>query len=319
MSEQRVSSLKEGDSVESSYAVKWIQLYHKKNGEPYLRLVFTDKTGEVTGICWNFRSEYENIKVDSVCSIKGTVGKYKDKLQITISSMSVVDDEDVDFGLFVKTSDMDTETLGRGLDEVISLVKEDFLRKLISSFFDDSAFRRKFLTHPAAKSIHHSWSGGLAEHTIGVCRICSSLAGQYELNGDLLITSALLHDIGKVRELKNGLTANYTDEGRLVGHITLGVNMIGEKIAEIGDFPADISNELKHAVLSHHGELEFGSPIRPMTIEALALHYADNTDSKISAFKGWIKEKPDMSDPKWTQFWPVMDRFIYRNSESDTE
>lgn len=317
MNEPRVKELKEGDSIESCYGVKWVQIYHKKNGEPYVRLVLTDKTGEITAICWSFRDEYENIKVDSVCNVKGTVGKYNDKLQMTISSMHIVDDEDVDFSLFIKTSAIDTVTLAKGIDEISSMVKADYFRSLLSLFFQDSSFRKKFLTHPAAKSIHHSWSGGLAEHTLGVGRICSYLAGQYELNNDLLITSALLHDIGKVKELKNGLTANYTDEGRFIGHIILGVNMIEEKIADISDFPLNVYNELKHAVLSHHGELEFGSPIRPMTLEALVLHYADNLDAKTSAFKDWIKEKPDMSDPRWTQFWPVMDRFIYRNSDPE--
>ncbi|RMF93335.1 MAG: HD domain-containing protein [Candidatus Schekmanbacteria bacterium] len=317
MDEKRIISLKEGDFIDSCYAVKWVQLFHKKNGEPYLRLVLTDKTGEIPAICWNFKKEYEEIKVDSICSIKGNVNLYNEKLQVVISSIEIVDDEEVDFSLFVKTSDKSIETLAQEIEEIISNVEADYFKKLISAFFDDSAFKRKFLTHPAAKSVHHSWVGGLAEHTIGVCRICSFLAGLYELNSDLLITSALLHDIGKIKELKNGITANYTDEGRLIGHIILGVNMIDERISAITDFPANALNELKHSILSHHGELEFGSPIRPMTIEALALHYADNTDSKISAFKDWIEQKPDMSDPKWTQFWPMMDRFIYRNSDSD--
>jgi len=190
MNEQRVKELKDGDAIDSCYAVKWVQLYHKKNGEPYLRLVFMDKTGEIIAICWNFRHEYENIKVNSVCTIKGTIGKYNDKLQITISSMSIVDDDDVDFSLFVKTSDINTETLSKEIDEISSMVKADYFRKLLSSFFDDSSFRKKCLTHPAAKTIHHSWSGGLAEHTVGVGRICCYLAGQYELDSDLLVTGA---------------------------------------------------------------------------------------------------------------------------------
>ncbi|MBI5375524.1 MAG: HD domain-containing protein [Candidatus Schekmanbacteria bacterium] len=309
-----IEELKDGTSVESSFAVKWKQVFHKKNGEPYLRVVLCDKTGEMPAIAWEYKPSYDHIKVDGVCRIKGTVGKYNDKLQITLSNVEIVKDEDIDPSLFIKVGSVGSDLLSAEIDTIIESVTNEHLKLLAFSFFSEPNFREKFLKHPAARSIHHSYSGGLAEHTLAVCRTCSYLSGQYPLDRDILLTSALLHDVGKLRELKSALAVNYTDEGRLLGHITIGIGMLEDKLKQFSDFPYEIAVQLKHIILSHHGELEFGSPVRPMTIEALALHYADNLDAKLWSFKDWIDSKPDSNDPRWTQYWPAMDRFVFRNN-----
>ena len=188
-------------------------------------------------------------------------------------------------------------------------MKEPHLRQLIIKFFiEDEEFKKQFQRSSAAKTVHHGFLGGLLEHTLGVTKLCSTFADNYPfLNRDLLITAAIFHDIGKTKELSSFPKNDYTDEGQLIGHIIIGVEMIDEKIKEIPDFPETLSNELRHCILAHHGELEFGSPKKPAIAEAAALNFADNADAKLEIFREFLETK---SESPWLGFQPLLDSNI---------
>jgi len=198
------------------------------------------------------------------------------------------------------------------VDATVEAIGEPHLKRLLREFFVDPTTRAAFSTAPAAKAIHHAVLGGLLEHTVSVVGLCRLLADYYPaVNRDLLLTAAILHDLGKIKELTWDRVFDYTDPGRLLGHITLGALMVEERIRAIPDFPAALANSLLHCILSHHGELEWGSPKRPKTLEAIVLHYAENLDGKVNAFQGFAKRYPDPQHPGWTQFNKALDRYLY--------
>jgi 3'-5' exoribonuclease len=192
------------------------------------------------------------------------------------------------------------------------------LGKLLESFFADEDFVKKFKLAPAAKAVHHVYLGGLLEHTLSVVQLILLVGPRYKgINQDLLVAGAILHDIGKISEISFDRSFDYTDPGRLLGHITLTVEMIDEKIRAIPEFPQDLSLLLKHIILSHHGEYAFGSPKRPKTLEALLLHQLDDLDAKINGFLAWIEREKDFPS-RWTTYHKLFDRFILKPGESES-
>ena len=308
-----IKELTPDTEIISFYIVKNKQVFQKKNGEPYLRLTLGDKTGEIQALMWDNLPSIEDIKADDLLKLKGRVNNYQGKLQITIQKLEKTDFNEIDPSEFLPVGTQDPNLLLFYLEKITGSIKNKNLLDLLNSFLKDEEFLKDFTKFPAGKTLHHPFLGGLLEHTVSVIKICESLSFLYDfLDNDILITSAFLHDIGKIKELKFSRSINYSDEGKLLGHITLGIEMVDEKLRCLPDFPQELSNHLKHIILSHHGEYEYGSPKRPMTLEALILHYADNIDAKVNGFRIWMESKPDSSDPNWTEFWPLMERYLFR-------
>ena len=308
-----IKELTPDTEIISFYIVKNKQVFQKKNGEPYLRLTLGDKTGEIQALMWDNLPSIEDIKADDLLKLKGRVNNYQGKLQITIQKLEKTDFNEIDPSEFLPVGTQDPNLLLFYLEKITGSIKNKNLLDLLNSFLKDEEFLKDFTKFPAGKTLHHPFLGGLLEHTVSVIKICESLSFLYDfLDNDILITSAFLHDIGKIKELKFSRSINYSDEGKLLGHITLGIEMVDEKLRSLPDFPQELSNHLKHIILSHHGEYEYGSPKRPMTLEALILHYADNIDAKVNGFRIWMESKPDSSDPNWTEFWPLMERYLFR-------
>ncbi|OGL46105.1 MAG: hypothetical protein A2149_08215 [Candidatus Schekmanbacteria bacterium RBG_16_38_11] len=308
-----IKELTPDTEIISFYIVKNKQVFQKKNGEPYLRLTLGDKTGEIQALMWDNLPSIEDIKADDLLKLKGRVNNYQGKLQITIQKLEKTDFNEIDPSEFLPVGTQDPNLLLFYLEKITGSIKNKNLLDFLNSFLKDEEFLKDFTKFPAGKTLHHPFLGGLLEHTVSVIKICESLSFLYDfLDNDILITSAFLHDIGKIKELKFSRSINYSDEGKLLGHITLGIEMVDEKLRSLPDFPQELSNHLKHIILSHHGEYEYGSPKRPMTLEALILHYADNIDAKVNGFRIWMESKPDSSDPNWTEFWPLMERYLFR-------
>lgn len=279
-----ICDLKEGDFIKNEiYLCKSKLVLTGKSGKDYVSLILQDKTGTIDGKIWDFSSEIEQYEALDFVHIDARVTSFQDALQLNISKIyKSREGEYYPEDYFPKTIHNVEEMYGK-IKHYIGTIKEPKLRALIESFFvSDQAFIKRFKDHSAAKTVHHSFMGGLLEHTLSVVNMCDYFATNYPIiNRDILISAALLHDIGKMEELSAFPRNDYTEEGQLLGHIFIGSNKIADKIREMVNFPEKLANELLHCILAHHGELEYGSPKKPATIEAMALHFADNTDAKL--------------------------------------
>ena len=218
-------------------------------------------------------------------------------------------------GDYLPQTSQDIEKMFEELKNIASQVRRPFLSRLLSAFLNDEELVKKIKMAPAAKAVHHVFLGGLLEHTLAVAQLVLLVGPRYKgIDQELLLTGAILHDLGKVSELSFDRTFDYTDPGRLLGHITLTAEMLDEKIKSIPDFPQNLAVLLKHIILSHHGEYEFGSPKRPKTLEALLLHQLDDLDAKMNGFMAWIEKEKD-TPSRWTSYHKLFDRFIYKPEE----
>jgi 3'-5' exoribonuclease len=245
-----------------------------------------------------------------ILEVEAAAGSYRGEVQLTVSDLKPVR-EVRDPSLFVEVTRQDVTKMMLSLRELLRKIESPEMKSLIDRFLSDSSFVHLFKRAPAAKNFHHSTVGGLLEHTLSVCRLALLVAEHYpELNRDLLLAGAFLHDIGKVRELGVSTSIDYTDEGRLIGHLSLGVSMLDEKLAAMKGFPEEIALRLKHLILSHHGEYEFGSPKKPAFLEAFALHLIDDLDAKMNGL-GRFMEK-DRQEGRWTDFNRLFERYFLK-------
>jgi 3'-5' exoribonuclease len=306
-----VKDIKVDDRVNGLYLAKMKRLAMTKKGDPFLSLTLADRTGDIEARMWDRAEEYSSIFVEGdILDVEGYAGSFRDQVQVTLSSLRV-SEESVDPTLFLEATSRDVNKMMTALMLMAKEIRNPHLKKLIDRFFADRHFVAQFRKAPAAKGFHHSYIGGLLEHTLSVCEMIRSVAEHYpELDRDLLWTGAFLHDIGKTRELKFDTTIDYTDEGRLLGHLALGIAMIDEMLSGMKDFPQDLSMLLKHLILSHHGEYEFGSPKRPKFLEAFALHLIDDLDAKINGL-GRFMEK-DQQEGGWTDYNRLFDRYFFK-------
>lgn len=282
-----ISSLREGERINEIYLCKSKQAALTKAGKPYDNVILQDKTGTIDAKIWDPGSvgidEFESM---DYVAVTGDITSYQGNLQMSIKRARKIREGEYDPKDYLPATDKDVEKMYAELLGYIDSVKNTYLNVLLHSFFDDAAFARAFKFHSAAKSVHHGFVGGLLEHTVSVTRNCSYFAENYPfLNRDLLLASAIFHDIGKLRELSTFPENDYTDAGQLLGHIMIGAEWVGEKIRAIDGFPPVLENELKHCILAHHGELEYGSPKKPALVEALALSFADNLDAKMETMR----------------------------------
>jgi 3'-5' exoribonuclease len=247
-----------------------------------------------------------------VVKVQGVLGTYQRERQLTLARLRKAAPEEIVPEDFLPRSPQDPAVLLARLGETVEGIREPHLRQLLQGFLEDDRFVAAFSTAPAAKSLHHAVLGGLLEHTVSVVGLCHLLADYYPaVERDLLLAAAMLHDVGKIQELTWDRVFDYTDAGRLLGHITLAAILVEERIRAIPGFPEELAQRLLHCILSHHGELEWGSPKRPKTLEALVLHYAEDLDGKVNAFLSFARGHPDPQHPGWTQFNRALDRFLY--------
>ncbi len=289
-----INTLREGDSVRSIYLCKTKRSAETRNGKPYDNLTLQDKTGTLDGKVWDPNSggiaDYDEM---DFIEVFGEVISYNGMLQLNIKQLRKPFEDEYQAADYMPTSGKNVDTMYEELLSYIRQVENKYLRQLLEYFFvNDAEFIKVFKTHSAAKSVHHSFAGGLLEHTLSIVKLCEYYVKAYPLlSKDLLYTAAIFHDIGKTKELSDFPENDYTDDGQLLGHIVIGVEMIGEAVRSIEGFPAKLASELKHCVVAHHGELEFGSPKKPALAEAVALHYADATDAKLQTLTEIFKDK----------------------------
>lgn len=314
-----VADISAGDEVVDFFLVRSKNVSKTRNGNPYLDLELQDRTGVINAKMWDNVDKYESLfKRGDIIKIKAVAETYRDKLQIKINQIRLpTDKETLDPADFTPSTQKHIPSMLEELLGFIENIQNSHLKAVLQSFFDDESFRSAFSSSVAARNIHHAYVGGLLEHTLQVTKMSAYCAQIYpELDGELLIAMAILHDIGKVKELKSEADIIYTTEGFLLGHISLGLEMLNEKISAIENFPEELALKMKHILLSHHGELEFGSPIVPKMPEALALHYLDNLDAKSHIALNAIEKDRNIEEP-FTEFHRVMERNFYKGTKTE--
>jgi 3'-5' exoribonuclease len=298
-------------SVRGSYLVEEKRVATTRKGDVFISMTLADRTGEVEAKVWEGAEELSSLfHQGDIIEVDGIAGSYRGQTQVRISGLKVLKGE-VDQSVFLESAPVDVSEMMKSLREILKDVKGFHLRSLIDRFLGDPGFVSLFKKAPAAKNFHHNYLGGLLEHTLSVCQMARQVTQHYpNLDRDLLVTAAFLHDLGKIRELKFNLQIDYTDEGRLLGHLVLGATMVDRKLGELRDFPRELAIRLKHLILSHHGQYEFGSPKRPKFLEAFALHLIDDLDAKINGI-GRFMEK-DLQEGAWTDFNRMFERYFLK-------
>lgn len=293
-----VKDLTIGQLVDDKFYCKQKTSGVSKNGTIYYSVILQDMSGVIDCKIWEVTNTIGNFEAGDFVQVVGNVGSFREQPQITITSIETIDPSSVNIEDFCPQTPKDIDELEEKLHKYVDSVKNEYLNKLLRCFFDNKKFMTGFKTASAAKTVHHAYIGGLLEHSVTVADICEALILIYPtVNRDLLITAALCHDIGKIKEISAFPMNDYTDIGQLLGHIYLGTEMIDVQARKIEGFPKILLNELKHCVLAHHGTLEWGSPKTPMIIEAMLLHIADSTDAKMRRFSDLLT---DMNDLSWS-------------------
>jgi 3'-5' exoribonuclease len=312
-----IHDFKAGETITAFFIIRKIQFKTKRDGAPYLLFEFGDSTGRISATLWdNVKDVYNILKLGDIVKVKGSVLTYQDSLQLSIDKIRKTDTSDnIDIQRFIPKGKIDINRLFEQLLEKIESVGNAELKRLLHRIFKDPYWIQAFKEAPGGKLWHHAYMGGLLEHTMAVVTVCETMARLYRMvDRDLLVTGALLHDIGKIDEYgySQGFI-DFTDEGRLWGHISIGAQQIRTLIEEMEKnegFSPELKRQLIHLILSHQGELEHGSPVLPATMEAIILYYSDEMDSKSNAIKHII-ERDSHPDRRWSQYVHLLDRFIY--------
>lgn len=314
---QPIQNLTPGDQITTFYIVRKVDLKTRKDGVPYLHMEFGDSTGRITAMVWNDAQEiFGQIKVGQIAKIMGHVNEYRNNRQINIEKIRAASSEDnIKVEDFLPQGDFDIDELMQQFEDVLSSITNPHLKLLLDKLFSQEGVKEKYFKAPGGKLWHHAYVGGLLQHTLAIIGICETAVKYHPAcDRDLVIAGALLHDIGKLDEYRcdQGFF-DFTDEGRLWGHISIGGQMIRKLIEEIeeeSEFPSDLKKKLIHLILSHQGELDHGSPVVPMIPEAMILYYADEMDSKVNALEHIVKRESGEGN-HWSKFVNLIDRFIY--------
>ena len=297
-----IKDLTPGDRIADIYMCKHKLSATTKNGKEYYSVTLQDKTGTIDAKIWEPNNDgIDEFDDTDYIDVFGEVTSFNGALQINVKRARKCHEGEYDPSLYLPVSSKDIDVMYKELLGIIGTIGNPYLKKLLEEFFiQDEAFITAFRKSSAAKTVHHSFIGGLLEHTLSVTKLCNFYCTAYPaLNRDLLLTAAICHDIGKTKELSLYPVNDYTDEGQFLGHIVMGTEMIGEKIRGIEGFPVILKQELQHCILAHHGELEYGSPKKPAIIEAVALNLADNTDAKMETFTEILG---NITTPGWQGF-----------------
>ena len=311
-----IESFHEGDKINDIYLCKYKQAATAKNGKMYENVILQDKTGTIDAKIWDPNSSgIEEFDAMDYVFVTGDVTCFQGTLQMSIKRARKADETEYVAADYLPVSEKDIDQMFEELMGYMQQVENPYLQKLIQMYFkDNEAFIEAFKKHSAAKTVHHSFVGGLLEHTLGVVKLCGFYVQQYPfLNKDLLFTAALFHDVGKLKEISNFPENDYTDDGQLLGHSGMGCELVGLGCRHIKNFPKKLISELQHCILAHHGELEYGSPKKPALAEAMALNYADNTDAKMETMREVLKSAGDNHD------WLGYNRLFETNLRKSTE
>jgi 3'-5' exoribonuclease len=307
-----VGSLEPDQNITSFFLVVEKELRSTREGKPYLRLELGDRTGKVEARMWNhFEEAAASVSRDDFVKVQARVDVYRNQKQLMVDRLRKAEVEEIEPADFYAQTEANVEELWTRLREIAASVTDPWLRQLLDSVLDDPQIAPLYRRAPAAKSMHHAFLGGLLEHVVSLCELCNVVAARYpEANRDLLLTGAVLHDVGKIYELSYERALGYTVEGQLLGHIVMATEIVGRKVREIAGFPEELGVLVKHMILSHHGQYDFGSPKLPMFREAVMLHYLDDLDSKMGAMRGLFVV--DNGDPHWTERSAALERRLLR-------
>lgn len=308
-----IKDIGENATVNGLFLVKAMNRAETKTGSPYLSLTVMDASGEMAGRVWDNADQLSAAcPAGGIVHLSGQAQSFKNVLQLKITNLTAIPAADVDITDFLPSAPGDINAMATELRKITKNVENPFLRELLLAFFQNRSFMEQFKKAPAAKNMHHAYIGGLLEHTLAVARLAESTSQLYPtIDRSLLIAGAMLHDIGKTEEFSLSCHPfDYTDSGRLMGHLVLGVEMIQKRIDTILHFPDDLTLRLKHLILSHHGRHEFGSPAVPMMLEAFVLNFLDDLDSKIN-YVNRLSDQAQSQEYQWTDYQRVMERFLY--------
>ena len=307
-----IDEIKENEPVDSFFLVQEKSSGLTKTGSPYLKLKLGDRSGEIEGRIWApVEATVRSFEKDDFVRIKGKAVSFQEHLQINITHIERIEEGGIELSDFFQKTEKNTEEMLKTLIEISQQVKDPHLHQLLHLFWEDGPFLERFESAPASKWIHHSYLGGLLEHTLSLTQLAIQMAEHYRaLNLDLLLTGSILHDIGKIDELSYLRSLDYSDEGRLLGHIVLGLERVEDKIRQIPDFPKDLATLIRHIILSHHGLDVWGSPKKPMTLEAVMLHYLDDMDAKMNGIEHFLKTQVP-GGGKWSAYHRMFDRYFY--------
>lgn len=304
-----IKDLRETERVIEHYLCKKKEARESRSGKTFLSLKLQDKTGIVDAKIWEITKDIQNFEEGDIVKIDASVGSYMNELQLKVTKIRRSTEGEYVYTEFVPTTEKD---VGEMFDKIMALIKEvknPYIKKLLENVFNDTARAEAFKSHSAAMYMHHSYMGGLLEHTLSVAETCVFLGARHRyVDADILLAGALLHDIGKIYELTPMPSNEYTDDGQMLGHIIIGLEIVNAEIAKIKDFPQVTASLIKHCLIAHHGELEFGSPKVPATPEAMLLHFADNIDAKLTTFAE-VYDK-DMAPGLWTAYQKSLGRYI---------
>ncbi len=299
----RDAAQQENKIITSFFVVAAKQIKPKKTGEPYIALTLADRSGHIEAKVWdNVADVINSFDQDDFVKVKGLINKYNNRFQLTVHKLRRVEESEIDFADYLPKTTKDVEELWRTLAEFVAGFQNSDLKALVQAFMNDAEIAAAYKTAPAAKTLHHAYIGGLLDHVVSLFRICDLVSRNYpQIDRDLLLTGAFLHDIGKIHELSYARSFSYTTRGQLLGHMIIELEMLQSKVAQLPNFPPELKAMLEHLIISHHGEYEFGSPKLPMFPEALMLHYLDDLDSKMESMRAHFEREADV-DSAWTSY-----------------
>jgi len=309
-----VRDLHPGDAIRDIFLLAEAQRAQARNG-PYWKLKLQDASGRIDAVIWSPLSEqFDHLEAGRFVEAGGQVGSFKERLQLRVDALKILNGNAPDLGDFLPRSATPPEELMEAVDDlVLEHITYRPLKKFVRRVLRDEEIRSRLLNGMGAKVVHHAYVGGLLEHTLGVARLCMAACDQYpHLDRQILLAGAIFHDLGKAWELSSGPDNSYTNEGQLLGHIELGLEILRPFFAKARDLDPELALHLKHLVLSHHGEHEFGAPVRPKSAEAFVLHLADMMDSKLNIISGAIEQLDEPDGPAWTPYLRFLERPIFR-------
>jgi 3'-5' exoribonuclease len=311
-----IGDLAPNDVVTAQFLVISKDIRQKKTGEPYLTLHLADRTGELEAKMWdNVAEVMHTFERDDFVKVKGLLQIYQNRSQFTIHKLRRLEDHEVEPDDYFPCSERNPDEMFAELQGIIADLQNAHLRALLNAIFGDTQLAELYKVAPAAKSIHHACRGGLIEHVLSLCTLAKLTAAHYkDIDLDLLLTGVMLHDIGKIEELSSRRSFGYSAEGQLLGHIVMGVKLVGAKLEKIPDFPPKLRSLLEHMIISHHGELQFGSPKVPIFAEALLLHHLDNMDSKMDALKRALK-RDQLLEGEFTSWVSPLERVLLKKEK----
>jgi 3'-5' exoribonuclease len=299
----------ENQTITSLFVVAAKQVKSKKSGDLYLSVVLADRSGQLQANMWdNVADTLDAFEQDDFVKVKGVVHKYNGRWQLTIHKLRKLEDAEIDYSDYLPKTSKDIDQLWRTLTDFVASIENRWLKSLLQEFMADEAIVAAYKNAPAAKTLHHAFVGGLLDHVVSLFTVCDLAARNYpQVNRDLLLTGAFLHDIGKLHELAYQRSISYTTEGQLLGHMIIELEMLHQKLTHLPGFPAELKILIEHMIISHHGQYEFGSPKLPMFPEALMLHYLDDLDSKMESMRAQFEREAEFDSP-WTNYNPSLGR-----------